>query len=467
METHPIEEKAFSNPRRRKRTKFQIFKEVYLPFVILVTVILVILGFVIHGFLSRRVPDSKNPDASTQTSTTALEFEAAVLLQDARALAKDYDYAGALEVLSTFSGNAEEFPALGHAISQYTEAKNSMVSWLGRDVPNLSFHVLIEDLTAALADETYGQNGSNLYNRNFITTGEFTTILNQLYDSGYILVNLSDLYDTVADNATGQTVYTEKELLLPAGKKPLLLTETHCSYYGYMVDSDDDGQPDRGGAGFACKLKYDGHFYNQMVGTDGNIVTGALDVVPILERFISVHPDFSYRGARAILAFSGYDGIFGYRIQSGELEGDALLQEQTEAKALADALREAGYTFACYTYGNINYQLYDSDSIQEDLTKWNREIGSIIGSTDVMVFAREGDIGTDYENNTKFDVLYDAGYRFFLGSSARLFNQVSDQYVRHNRLMVTGSTLCHFPERFEGMLDAAAILDASRGNIPE
>lgn len=467
MENHPIEGTQPSNPRRRKRTKFQNFKEAYLPFVLLAAVILVIAGFVIHGFLSRSVPDSKDPGPSTQASTSVLEFEAAALLQDAQKLAQNYDYAGALDLLSSFSGDVKDFPELESAIIQYTAAKNSMVSWLGRDVPNLSFHVLIADLRAALADETYGQKGNNLYNRNFITTSEFSSILNQLYEGGYILVNLSDLYGTAYDSASGQSVYTEKELLLPAGKKPILLTETHCSYYGYMVDSNDDGQPDRNGAGFAYKLKYDGQFYNEMIASDGSTAIGSLDLVPILEDFIAAHPDFSYRGARAILAFSGYDGIFGYRIQSGELEGDELLREQAEAKALAGALREAGYTFANYTYGNINYQLYDADSIQEDLSKWNTEIASVIGATDVMVFAREGDIGSDYENNAKFHILYNAGYRFFLGSSSLLFNQVSDQYVRHNRLMVTGSTLHHFPERFEGMLDPATILDTSRGEIPK
>ena len=33
----------------------------------------------------------------------------------------------------------------------------------------------------------------------------------------------------------------------------------------------------------------------------------------VLEDFIETHPDFSYQGSKGILAFTGYDGILGYR----------------------------------------------------------------------------------------------------------------------------------------------------------
>lgn len=46
---------------------------------------------------------------------------------------------------------------------------------------------------------------------------------------------------------------------------------------------------------------------------DGTVTTGDYDLVPILEKFCEQHPDFSYKGARAVLAFTGYEGILGYR----------------------------------------------------------------------------------------------------------------------------------------------------------
>ena len=50
-----------------------------------------------------------------------------------------------------------------------------------------------------------------------------------------------------------------------------------------------------------------------MIDTEGNEIVGNFDFVTILEKFIADHPDFSYQGARAILAVTGYDGLFGYR----------------------------------------------------------------------------------------------------------------------------------------------------------
>lgn len=458
MENQPVKSGASSNPRRKVRSKTQIFKEVYLPYIILALVAIVIVGIIVAI-----VSGSKDPvDPSGNNSDAAqLQQEAEALLQQAEALALQYDYDGALSALASFRGDVEDFPEIENAITHYTAIRHNMVTWNAGQVPNLSFHVLVEDLTAALADPTYGQQGNNLYNRNFVTTQEFSAILQRLYDNGYVLVQLSDLY------AVGSEGYEEKQLKLPAGKKPLMLTETHCNYYSYMVDPNRDGQPDSNGAGFASKLCWNNGFYNEMVTSEGSVVTGAFDLVPILENFIAMHPDFSYKGARAVLAFSGYDGVFGYRITSDELSDEALQQERSDAAFLAQKLREAGYTIACYTYGNSDYSVKDADEIREDITNWQEQIVPVLGQTNVLVFARESDIGTTYQDNAKFDVLYDQGYRFFLGCAPFLSHEVKENYVRHSRLSVTGSTLQHHGDWFEGIMDTAGLLDPLRGHIPQ
>ena len=282
-----------------------------------------------------------------------------------------------------------------------------------------------------------------------------------------MLVNLSDLFSYEYRAGADEYVYTEKQLLLPEGKKPLLLTETHCNYYSYMVDSDRDGQPDANGAGFASKLCWDNGFYNEMVTSDGSTVTGAFDLVPLLENFIKLNPDFSYKGARAILAFSGYDGIFGYRITSEDLSSDVLAQQREDATALVNALRDTGYTIACYTYGNVDYSVKSAQEVEADILSWQMEIAPVVGETDILVFAQDSDIGTSYENNEKFDILYENGYRFFLGSTPFLSSEVTELYVRHNRLMVTGSTLFHHPETFSQIFSTTDLLDLRRNNIPE
>lgn len=463
MENQPMKGTRPTNPRRKTRSKMQIFKEVYLPILILAAALLVIVGIVL-GIASI----FKDPgDPSDGSQSVQLQQEATALLDQAQQLALSYDFDAALETLATFHGNLDQFPEVAEAIDRYTSIKQGMVAWTSDQVPILSFHVLLDDLMSALEDPTYGQNGTNQYNRNFVTTDEFTVILQRLYDNGYVLVDLDDFYITGYSNSKGSDIFFEKKLMLPVGKKPIILTETHCNYYSYMVDLNQDGEPDKDGAGFASKLCWNNGFYNQQVKEDGSTVTGAFDLVPLLENFISLHPDFSYKGARAILAFSGYDGIFGYRINSDKLSADALEKERSDATVLLTKLREAGYTMACYTYRNVDYSIKSASEIKKDIELWQQEIAPIVGQTDILVFAQEADIGTNYKNNEKFDVLYEGGFRFFLGSSPFLSRVVDEDYVRHNRLSATASALQHHSDWFANILDTTALLNPLRGDIPK
>ena len=457
-------------PRRRRRTKMQIFKEAYLPTIILATTIVLILVFIIGGVSNRKSHMETQPEATTtaptapSTSTIDMQMllweqEAANLVLRAEMLAGEYDYEGAIAALDSFSGDESLFPALGNARARYNEAMSKMVSWKASDVPNLSFHVLIADGARAFKDKTYGSS----YKKNFVTVSEFAAILQQLYDNGYVLVDLDDFYTVTHNASSGRDVFVEQELKLPEGKKPVMITETNANYYTYMVDPNEDGKPDAKGAGFASRLCYDGHFYNELVNADGSISTGAFDVVPILEEFIEFNPDFSYKGARATIAFSGYDGVLGYRINSKLLSQEELAIEREECAEVIKALKDAGYKLACYTYNNVNYSSKDASSIQSDLRKWADEITPWIGEVDILVFARDGDIGDEKAySGSKFNVVYSAGFRFFMGSGNTPWNQVGDLYVRHNRLNVTGTNLQKNADFFTGMFNASTVLDPTR-----
>lgn len=464
-EPNPINQ----SPRRRKRTKLQIFKEAYLPTVILAVTIVLVLVFIIGGAINRQQStETQPPEASSTTTTPSTtedpqqaqwEQEAVQLLIRADGLAKNYDFEGAIAVLDSFTGDASQFPALSEARSDYAAILENMVAWSAADVPNLSFHLLIADPARAFPDSELG--GS--YKKNFVTTTEFTAILQQLYDNGYVLVDLDNFYTTEYSSTSGRELMTEVQLMLPAGKKPIMITETNTNYYSYMIDSNKDGKPDAGADGFAARLCWDGDFYNELINADGSISYGAYDLVPILESFIAANPDFSYKGARATIAFSGYDGILGYRINSTSLSASALQEERAGAAAIVQALKDAGYKLACYTYDNINYSTRDAAAIQADLKKWETEITPWIGAVDILVFARDADIGDTSEySGAKFNVLYNAGFRYFMGTGESPWNQVSDLYIRHNRINVTGYNLINNAGWFDGMFDAAAVLDSAR-----
>lgn len=468
-------EMAPIRPRRRPRSKAQIFKEVYLPVIIAGAALILILIF-IGGSLSRSFAIAKNKkeadlaaSASAESLALAQKDEAARILAKAEKLADGYNFSEAINCIDSFSGNLMEYPELNAKRDEYVEAQTRMIAWDDpSQIPNLSFHVLVADPARAFVDDDLGSS----YRNNFVTAGEFSAILQQLYDNGYILVSLSD-FVTVAKDANGNLIYQPKTMYLPLGKKPLMLTETNANYYTYMVDGDEDGIADKDGAGFACRLIQDanGNLVNEMITSTGETVTGAYDMVPILDAFIASHPDFSFNGAKAIIAFTGYDGILGYRtnLDAAEALGqDAYNKQVSEATAIARALRDDGYTLACYSYDNINFGEVASSEIDADLAKWAEEVTPIIGTTDVMVFARGGDIseGTGTYSGDLYLAVRDAGFHFFLGAATKPWAGVQSDYVRQHRIMITGSNIMLYPDLYSNYFDATAIHDPVRDTLP-
>lgn len=462
-----MKELASRSQRRRKMSKERIIKEVYLPPIIAGLTLILIVAF-IGGAIGRAVKNNKAQqdaiNASNEASASAQQTEVDILLQEAAALAAGYDYEAAIAKIDTFSGEISAYPSLANKRAEYAQLKDQLVGYDDpASIANLSFHCLIADPERAFKDEAYGAS----YLKNFVTTSEFTQILQQLYDNGYVLVDF-DSFVTETTSDDGKVTYSQTPMYLPSGKTPIMITETLVNYELFMVDSDGDGEADAGGDGFASKLMVgtDGKITCEYIDASGNTVTGAYDLVPILEAFIEEHPDFSYRGARAILAVSGEDGVFGYRTMASvkTSKGTDYYNEQVEgAKKIAQALREAGYTIACYTYSNTDYGKDSATQIQADLDKWEEEVTPVLGEIDLLVYAKGSDITTsgDYSGN-RYNVLRDAGFRYFVGAASVPWATVTSEYVRQSRIMVTGSVMTATPSTYSKYFDASAVLSSLR-----
>lgn len=460
------------NPRRRRKTKWEILKEAYLPTIFCAITLVLMLVFIIAS-LSRNsgiVPETIPPvttTAPTEDPNAAFEAEANTLLDAAKEQAENYDYQKAIDLIDSFSGDICNFPALSAAKTEYQQALSEMVVWSDpSDVTILSFHTLIVDTQRAFADKTYAKS----YNKNFVTVDEFSQILDALYEKGYILVNLSDFTEITADS-DGTSTPAAKSLSLPKDKKPLLLVQTNVNYYTYMVDGNGDGLADKDGAGFASRLLVNesGDIVAEYINAEGETLTGNYDLVPILNDFIKSHPDFSYRGAKAILAPSGYDGVFGYRINpkfEKKLGAESYNSQISSAKELVAALKDDGYTIACYTYNNKAYGKIAASEIQADLKSWTNEVTPILGETNILVFAQNSDLST--YSGSKFNVLHNAGFRYYIGigSSASDEATVGSNYIALKRLNVTGSNMAH-TAMFTDLFNPDVILDSTRGNIPK
>lgn len=463
--------------RRKKREKERIFKEVYLPAIIACAAIFLMLSFIV-GSVANAITVKKNKDSTAkqeaqnqavQANLDEIEFKR--MVAQAEILAVGYDYEAAIELLESYKGDNDKFmqqitakkAELVNEKSQLKEIKDTST------IPNLSFHVLMADASRACNKDNSGADMAGLYNKNFVSVEEFSRILNQLYSANYVLVDF-DSFVSTRTGVDGNTSFFADSIYLPANKKPVMLTETMVNYFEYMVDPDKDGVLDGKGHGFANKLVVDekGEIKAAYVDGSGETLIGNYDLVPILEAFIQEHPDFSYRGARAILAVSGTEGVFGYRTNTSYVSrfGQSFYDDQVaEAKKVVAALREKGYTIASYTYSNQNYRSMTTLQIQAEIQNWTNQITPVVGEVDTIVFARGGDI--EAYSGTTFNVLYNSGLRFFLNSGSSPRVDTNTTFVRQTRLMVTGEAMAWYSSQFADYFDCNVVMDlTSRGSTP-
>ena len=431
----PIPEQIKLPTRKRRKSPNQIFKEKYLPFIILGVAGLLCLSF-IFGSLGRS-RDRSAAKARQDRITQLLQTEAEDLKARSAAMAAEYDYENAMKTLAGYSGGLANNAELLRLYNGYKDALAALVVWDDlSEIPSLSFRTLVADLDKALADPDRGSR----YGSRYITTEEFSRILNQLYENGYVLVSLYDFAVPVTAE-DGSVGVNRTSIRLPEGKKPILLTQEGVNYYSHMENC----------GGFADAL---------VVGANGELTCrmgeseGAFDLVPVLNAFLAEHPDFSYEGARATIALCGYEGLFGMT-----------LDESEAIRAVADKLRAQGYDIACYTYSDMEYADFGVAGLKEDLDKWFAEITPVLGETDILVYPNGGDIkGQEAYSGGKFDALHSYGFRYFLGvNNGSSWGMTAPEYARQQRTIVTAENLASNPEWYAGMFDAATVLDASRG----
>ena len=458
--------------RRPRLSKADIFKQQTLPFIILTIAALLIVVFIIGSIVRSVQRKTVEAEASIRASESLAAEEARrdeelrYILEESERMASGFDYDGAIALINSFSGNVGGYPELLDARTRYENNKKDLVSWDDPNtIVNLSFQTLIADPERAFSDESYGY----LLNDNFVTVSEFQAILEQLYENDFILVGLRDFIES-GTTKDGTPFYQYKTLMLPEGKKPLVLTQTNVNYNLYLVDGDGDMIPDENGVGIASKLVLDsnGEVAAELINSDGSVTTGAYDLIPVLDDFLEEHPDFSYHGAKAVLALTGYDGLFGYRTNQdsrAQLGEEQYAKDVAAIQAIVEKLKATGYELACYTYGNEAYGEASLSYIQVDMNQWMNEVFPVLGSVEIMVFAQESDIsdGVLYSGE-KFDYLKSLGFNYFLGFSNEgdPFTFIAENYVRQGRLLVSGFNLSQHPDWFSGVLDTEDLLDAAR-----
>ena len=325
-------QEGYRRPANRKK-KNNNGKLYALLAVILVLILILVIWLVSTIKKSSKEPpstpsESVSEPSETEPPTEAPEVRATALVQQADTLAASYDYDAAIAKLQEFGSDWQQQPVLAEAQTRYETAKQQTVRWADTtNVTHVFFHTLIVDTDRAF-DDDYTNAG---YNQYMTTIREFEAMLEELYKRGFVLVRIHDIAKQVT-NENGETVFEQGDIYLPPGKTPLVMSQDDVNYYEYMVDGDEDHKPDAKGDGFADHIIVgeDGYPTCTYIDANGQQLTGDYDLVPILEKFCQKHPDFSYRGARAIIALTGYQGAFGYRTNPKWVTDGILTQAEFE-----------------------------------------------------------------------------------------------------------------------------------------
>ena len=399
----------------------------------------------------------KDSDKKDDTS----ESEGSVLDQ-ATLMYQQYNYDEAIKLLKgqkEFVSNKDYMDLA----AKCQISKSSLVEYPLEKITHVFFHTLIKDTSKAFD----GDSKSGGYNQVMTTISEFNKIIQTLYDKGYVLVSPHDMATVNKDGTMSRG-----KIMVPEGKIPFVLSQDDVSYYHYM---DGDGYASR------LVLDENGDVKTEYIEDDGSVSVGDYDMVPLIDRFVEEHPDFSYRGAKGIVALTGYNGILGYRTDSSyetrpdDLDADKvkwldehpdfdLNTEREGAARVAQAMKDEGWLFASHTWGHQNVSQVSLERLQADTQKFKENVDPLIGGTDIIIFAFGADLTSveDYSGE-KFEYLKGQGYNYYCNvDSSQYFVQIRSNYFRQGRRNLDGYRMYYNPELLSDLFDAQAVFDSSR-----
>ena len=302
-----------------------------------------------------------------------------------------------------------------------------------------------------------GSSTAKEYDSQSLTAGEFAKVLQSMYDKGYLIVNVSDVWSeyTAED---GSVRMRQNTLRIPENRIPVILVYENMNYDLSAAD------------GYIEELvvSADGEIWGKYVDENGTTrLSQSLDAITILDKFVEAHPDFSYNGAKGCIALTGDNGILGFKTQSNPDSAD-MTERNSEITALAPVLsqlKNTGWYFACQTYSYIDVNNTEYTSLVSDMTKWVDEVGSLVGETKILVYPNttSEQNGTVLESGDTFDYLYSLGFRVFVnsGSSSSLTTIAGGSVALCTSLTLDGNALRWNGDSFSNMFDASSIYDSS------
>jgi len=358
------------------------------------------------------------------------------------------------------SGREAEGQKTGELLAETAPAPPAgpvMVYYEG-DLLNLFFHPLVSRPEIA-----FKGNMKEHFLEWFVTAEEYIRILDELYIQDYVLVDINEFY-TVTYTNNKRTVEAKK-FLVPEGKKPVVLSVDDLSYYEHCRDN-----------GFVHKLVIDQNgniaAWTKTAGgasSGGGAFLGGelsydLDIVTITENFIKNHPDFSIRGAKGIIALTGYEGLLGYQTQAEKSNAPGYKKEIEDAVIIINKLKELGWRFASHSWGHLNMPKVPMSWFTYDNKLWDREVKPILGETDLYIYP----FGAALENiEEKHKILRDRNFVLFFGVGGGYGYRVGPgaEYIFMSRRNIDGQYFRIFRNSDKKLFDIDKVMDKKNRGI--
>jgi len=310
-------------------------------------------------------------------------------------------------------------------------------------VEHIFFHPLL-----AYPEQAFDGDYQTLgYDDWFVTVDEFKKIINSLYSKNFILVNINDIYEE--HDVNGVKHQKRKELLLPKGKRPLIISLDDVNYNKYMLGN---------GTVYKLLLDSDGEISTYSINPKGEeVYSRDLESITILNQFVKEHPDFSNNGAKGTIALTGYEGVLGYRTNR---ESPNLESEKDKVRPVIEKLKKDGWNFACHSYGHPNVSAVSLEKLIDDTTKWKNEVESLIGPTRVYIYPFGSSIP---EGTPKFQYLQSQGFNIFCAVGIESYEKIStaSNAVMTDRRHMDGMGFRKLRDRNLDLFDSNEIMDVN------
>lgn len=359
----------------------------------------------------------------------------------AQELANHYEVTQAGNIIKATLQIYPNDPLLVAKQEEYRKQLEQMVIYRG-PIQHIFFHPLI-----AYPELAFDQDAmSKGFNDWFVTIREFNLIIESLYKNNYILVNINDILEKRTVN--GATVLALRELRLPPGKKPLILSIDDLNYYPYMIQN---------GTVFKLVLDKQGNIATYSVNpAQKEIIAYDNEIIPILDEFVRKHPDFSYKGAKGIIALTGYQGVLGYR--TNDSNSPAYADEEKQARAVIQRLKATGWSFASHGYGHLDTPKISLERLAVDTLKWKAEVEPLVGPSEVYIYPFGSRVSPE---DARFRYLQQAGFKVFCAVGSGPYIHFGPEYLLMDRRHIDGISLCTQADLLRDLFNSESIVDYS------